>query len=171
MSAPVGKWSCQVPYTSPNVELQGAQCQPMQGRARLMVPGVAARPAAGPHKADTGSRAAHVLCGRARTRRGRARPPQCYASAPCGSAAPRGAPPAAPPCAVRGATVMNRPFCVWMVAPVVMPTSWSGTSAKSKRRSTTASATTASISANWSPTHLRGPPLKGINLRGGHGIV
>lgn len=36
----------------------------------------------------------------------------------------------------------------------------------------TASATTASISANWSPTHLRGPPLRGAEeAREPHGAV
>lgn len=78
--------------------------------------------------------------------------------------APLSAPRPLPCCCCRSFTVMKRPFWVWMVAPVVIPMSWSGTILKSKRLSSTASAMTASMRANWSPTHFRGPPLKGIYL-------
>jgi hypothetical protein len=51
-------------------------------------------------------------------------------------------------------------------APVVMPTGGaSGARSKSKRRSSMESPTTASKSANWSPTHLRRPPPKGRYLK------
>lgn len=56
-------------------------------------------------------------------------------------------------------------FVVWIVAPVVMLIFWSGTSSKFMCCRTIASATIASSSANWSPTHLRGPPLNGMNLQ------
>lgn len=51
-----------------------------------------------------------------------------------------------------------------MVAPVVMPIFWSGTSSKFKFCRKIERAITASNKANWSPTHLRGPPLNGMNL-------
>ena len=60
---------------------------------------------------------------------------------------------------------MYSPFCVWIVAPVVIPMSCPGTSAKSKRRNRLPMTAIASSSANWSPTHLRGPPLNGMYLR------
>lgn len=56
-----------------------------------------------------------------------------------------------------------RPTCVWMVAPVVIFIFSSGlVSVKSNCLSSTAIAVTASMSANWSPTHFRGPPLNGM---------
>mmetsp|Transcript_67000 Transcript_67000/g.188686 ORF Transcript_67000/g.188686 Transcript_67000/m.188686 type:complete len:244 (-) Transcript_67000:1209-1940(-) len=64
-------------------------------------------------------------------------------------------------------TDIQSPFRVWIVAPVLMPTlsavgvGPSGAKLKSYRRRSIASATVASSSANWSPTHLRGPPPKG----------
>lgn len=45
----------------------------------------------------------------------------------------------------------------------------SRTKVKSYCRRSTVIATTASISANWSPTHLRGPPEKGMYLAGEQG--
>lgn len=56
----------------------------------------------------------------------------------------------------------HSPFFVWIVAPVTISTS-SGDplSSTSKFRSSRARATVDSRSANWSPTHLRGPPPKG----------
>lgn len=55
-------------------------------------------------------------------------------------------------------------FVVCIVAPVVMLIFWSGTSSKFIFCRKIARATIASSKANWSPTHLRGPPLKGMNL-------
>lgn len=55
-------------------------------------------------------------------------------------------------------------FVVCMVAPVVMLIFWSGTSSKFIFCKSIARATIASSRANWSPTHFRGPPLKGMNL-------
>lgn len=59
-------------------------------------------------------------------------------------------------------TLMNKPSCVWMVAPVVILISF-GSSARSKlnRLTSIANATAASSTANWSPTHLREPPPNG----------
>jgi len=54
---------------------------------------------------------------------------------------------------------------VWIVAPVVIPIIWSGTNSKLNFWRSTAKATVASSIANWSPTHLRGPPLNGIYLQ------
>ena len=56
-------------------------------------------------------------------------------------------------------------FLVWMVAPVVMLMSCPGTSWNSNSFTKAARAQMASSIANWSPTHLRGPPLKGMYLR------
>mmetsp|Transcript_17868 Transcript_17868/g.36712 ORF Transcript_17868/g.36712 Transcript_17868/m.36712 type:complete len:245 (+) Transcript_17868:126-860(+) len=57
---------------------------------------------------------------------------------------------------------MSRPLAVWIVAPVAMPGSWPSFCLKVNRRSIIDSAITASIRANWSPRHLRGPPPKGM---------
>lgn len=54
---------------------------------------------------------------------------------------------------------------MWMVAPVVIPMSWSGTSENSNRFRRMARATMASSIANWSPTHFLGPPLNGMYLK------
>lgn len=62
-------------------------------------------------------------------------------------------------------TFMYRPFVVWMVAPVVMPISCPGVSSASNWWRITATAMTASMRANWSPTHFLGPPLNGMYLQ------
>lgn len=66
---------------------------------------------------------------------------------------------------LRSCMFMYKPSVVWMVAPVVMLICCPGTKLKLNRFSVTARATTASMRANWSPTHLRGPPLKGMYLQ------
>ena len=93
--------------------------------------------------------------------------------APRSHAAPTaaGALAAAAPLLPRFLTYMYSPFLVWMVAPVVMPGSNPGLGARSYSLSSTASATTASIKANWSPTHLRGPPLQQGERDGGQAWV
>ena len=58
---------------------------------------------------------------------------------------------------------MGSPPLVWMVAPVTIPTaSGAHASWNEKRCSSMDSTTVDSITANWSPTHLRMPPPNGM---------
>jgi len=72
--------------------------------------------------------------------------------------------------------IIFNPFFVWIVAPVLMPTGWfkvcggsvmstlvdlDGSNSKSKRLNTIDNVTTASITANSSPTHFLAPAPKG----------